>query len=137
MDEMKDPITLDFTATQAPAEDAPVGQKALDSERPPVRVVLLALDQGKFDSQRSLDELAALAEANGMQAVATVCQKRSTPEAATLLGEGKVEEARLRADRQPDPQPERGFAGGSAGPHDADFGNLPCARHHQRGQAAN
>ena len=61
----------------------------------PVRVVLLALDQGKFDSQRSLDELAALAEANGMQAVATVCQKRSTPEAATLLGEGKVEEARL------------------------------------------
>ena len=60
MDEMKDPITLDFTATQAPAEDAPVGQKALDSERPPVRVVLLALDQGKFDSQRSLDELAAL-----------------------------------------------------------------------------
>lgn len=95
MDEMKDPITLDFTATQAPAEDAPVGQKALDSELPPVRVVLLALDQGKFDSQRSLDELAALAEANGMQAVATVCQKRSTPEAATLLGEGKVEEARL------------------------------------------
>ena len=95
MDEMKDPITLDFTATQAPAEDAPVGQKALDSERPPVRVVLLALDQGKFDSQRSLDELAALAEANGMQAVATVYQKRSTPEAATLLGEGKVEEARL------------------------------------------
>ena len=65
MDEMKDPITLDFTATQAPAEDAPVGQKALDSERPPVHVVLLALDQGKFDSQRSLDELAALAEANG------------------------------------------------------------------------
>ena len=95
MDETKDPITLDFTATQAPAEDAPVGQKALDSERPPVRVVLLALDQGKFDSQRSLNELAALAEANGMQAVATVCQKRSTPEAATLLGEGKVEEARL------------------------------------------
>lgn len=151
MDEMKDPITLDFTATQAPAEDAPVGQKALDSERPPVRVVLLALDQGKFDSQRSLDELAALAEANGMQAVATVCQKRSTPEAATLLGEGKVEEARLvclntdaeaaifdgELTRQPDPQPERGFAGGSAGPHDADFGNLPCARHHQRGQAAN
>ena len=79
MDEMKDPITLDFTATQAPAEDAPVGQKALDSERPPVRVVLLALDQGKFDSQRSLDELAALAEANGMQAVATVCQKRRHP----------------------------------------------------------
>ena len=30
-----------------------------------------------------------------MQAVATVTQKRSTPEAATMLGEGKVAEARL------------------------------------------
>ena len=61
----------------------------------PVPVVLLALDQGKFDAARSLEELAALAEANGMQAVATVVQKRSTPEAATMLGEGKVAEARL------------------------------------------
>ena len=81
-------ITLDFNA-------APAGQKALDAEQPPVKVVLLALDQGRFDARRSLDELAALAEANGMEAVATVCQKRSTPEAATMLGEGKVEEARL------------------------------------------
>lgn len=64
-------------------------------EEGPVPVVLLALDQGKFDAERSLDELAALAEANGMQAVATVTQKRSTPEAATMLGEGKVAEARL------------------------------------------
>ena len=61
----------------------------------PVRVVLLALDQGKFDAARSLEELAALAEANGMEAVATVVQRRATPEAATLLGEGKVAEARL------------------------------------------
>ena len=61
----------------------------------PVPVVLLALDQGKFDAERSLAELAALAEANGMQAVASVVQKRSTPEAATMLGEGKVAEARL------------------------------------------
>ncbi len=58
-------------------------------------MVLLSLDQGKFDAQRSLDELAALAEANGMEAVATVTQKRSVPEAATMLGEGKVAEARL------------------------------------------
>ncbi len=61
----------------------------------PVPVVLLALDQGKFDAARSLDELAALAEANNMQAVAAVVQKRQTPEAATMLGEGKVAEARL------------------------------------------
>ena len=61
----------------------------------PLPVVLLALDQGKFDAARSLEELAALAEANGMEAVAAVTQKRAAPEAATMLGEGKVAEARM------------------------------------------
>ena len=68
-------------------------QKTTDGEKLPV--VLLALDQGKYDMARSLDELRALADANGMDAVAEVVQKRATPEAATLLGEGKVAEARL------------------------------------------
>ena len=63
-------------------------------ERRP-RVVLLALDQGKFDARRSLDELTALAEADGMEVAAEVVQRRQTPEAGTLLGEGKVAEARL------------------------------------------
>ena len=63
-------------------------------ERRP-RVVLLALDQGNFDARRSLDELAALAEADGMEVAAEVVQRRQTPEAGTLLGEGKVAEARL------------------------------------------
>ena len=63
-------------------------------ERHP-RVVLLALDQGKFDARRSLDELTALAEADGMEVAAEVVQRRQTPEAGTLLGEGKVAEARL------------------------------------------
>ena len=68
-------------------------QKATDAEKLPV--VLLALDQGRYDMTRSLDELRALADANGMDAVAEVVQKRATPEAATMLGEGKVAEARL------------------------------------------
>ena len=63
-------------------------------ERRP-RVVLLALDQGKFDARRSLDELTALAEADVMEVAAEVVQRRQTPEAGTLLGEGKVAEARL------------------------------------------
>ena len=63
-------------------------------ERRP-RVVLLALDQGKFDARRSLYELTALAEADGMEVAAEVVQRRQTPEAGTLLGEGKVAEARL------------------------------------------
>ncbi len=65
------------------------------TETPPARVLLLALDMGEWDCARSLDELAALCEANHMVAVGRVTQKRSTPEAATLLGSGKVEEARL------------------------------------------
>lgn len=77
-------IDLDFGTT---------AQKQQDGEKLPV--VLLALDQGKYDMARSLDELRALADANGMEAVAEVTQKRATPEAATLLGEGKVAEARF------------------------------------------
>lgn len=77
-------IDLDFGTT---------AQKQQGGEKLPV--VLLALDQGKYDMARSMDELRALADANGMEAVAEVTQKRSTPEAATLLGEGKVAEARL------------------------------------------
>ena len=77
-------IDLDFGTT---------AQKQQDGEKLPV--VLLALDQGKYDMARSLDELRALADPNGMEAVAEVTQKRPTPEAATLLGEGKVAEARL------------------------------------------
>ena len=65
------------------------------TETPPARVLLLALDMGQWDCARSLNELAALCEANHMVAVGQVTQKRSSPEAATLLGSGKVEEARL------------------------------------------
>ena len=65
------------------------------TETPPARVVLLALDQGQWDCARSLAELSALCEAGHMEAVGQVVQKRATPEAATMLGSGKVEEARL------------------------------------------
>ena len=64
-------------------------------EQTPIPVLLLALDQGEFDADRSLDELAALAEANGMKAVGGVVQRKSTPDPATLLGEGRLAEAHL------------------------------------------
>lgn len=63
-------------------------------ETPPTPVLLLALDQGEWDCERSLKEMAALCEANHMNAVGEVVQKRSTPETGTVLGSGKLEEAR-------------------------------------------
>ena len=66
-------------------------------ETPPTPTLLLALDQGAWDCERSLGELAALCEANHMEAVGEVVQKRATPEAGTLLGSGKLEEARMAA----------------------------------------
>ena len=59
-------------------------------ETPPTKVILLALDQGLWDCERSLNELAALCEANHMEAVASVTQKRQTPETGIVLGSGKL-----------------------------------------------
>ena len=68
------------------------------TETPPTKVVLLALDQGLWDCERSLAELAALCEANHMEAVAQISQKRQTPETGIVLGSGKLEEAHLAAE---------------------------------------
>ena len=67
------------------------------TETPPTKVVLLALDQGLWDCERSLAELAALCEANHMEAVAQISQKRQTPETGIVLGSGKLKEASLAA----------------------------------------
>ena len=60
-----------------------------------IKVILFAADCGEYDVERSMEELAALAEANGMEAVGEVVQKRDTPEAATFLGEGRLAEGRM------------------------------------------
>lgn len=81
-------LQLDFGAA-APQNNGTEGGQ------PAARVVLLSLDLGTFDAERSLRELAALAEADGLAVAAVVTQKRGAPTAATMLGEGKVAEARL------------------------------------------
>lgn len=60
-----------------------------------LKVVLFGADCGQYDMQRSMEELSALAEANGMEAVAQVVQKRDVPENATFLGEGRLAEGQL------------------------------------------
>lgn len=67
------------------------------SQQPPIPVLLLACDFGRYDVDRSLAELAALAEAAGMEAVGEICQKRQKPDPATVLGAGRLEEAHLLA----------------------------------------
>ncbi len=63
------------------------------------KTILLGVDLGAYDMDRSMDELTALAEAAGMEVAAVVTQKRDAPEAATYMGEGRLAEARqLRED---------------------------------------
>ncbi len=71
-------IDLDFGTT---------AQKQQDGEKLPV--VLLALDQGKYDMARSLDELRALADANGMDAVAEVCKSAPPPKPLPCWGRAR------------------------------------------------
>lgn len=61
----------------------------------PVNTLLLGLDLGLFDPDRSMEELEALCEANGLCPQARIVQRRAAPEAGTVLGEGKLAEARL------------------------------------------
>ena len=60
-----------------------------------IKVVLFGLDRGEYDMERSMEELSALAEANHMECVGQIVQKRDVPEAATYLGEGRLAEGHL------------------------------------------
>ena len=61
----------------------------------PERAVLVGLDRAG-DTERSLEELARLAETAGARPVASVVQRRTRPDPGRYLGRGKVEEV-LRA----------------------------------------
>lgn len=77
-------------------EEAPAPPAPAEEERP--KALLLGLDTGAFDAERSMAELSALAQANGLDPVAEVLQKRSAPVAATVLGQGRLAEAKLTAE---------------------------------------
>ena len=56
------------------------------------RVFLLAVDCGEYDADVSLAELEELAKTSWAQVVATAVQKRPTPNVATYVGTGMLEE---------------------------------------------
>ncbi len=60
--------------------------------RPAVREKAVLVGVGRGIEESSLDELAALADTAGAEAVARVIQSRSDPDPATFVGKGKLEE---------------------------------------------
>ena len=63
------------------------------------RAVLVGLSCPSFNTdqdadERTMDELRALAETAGAEAVAMTLQRRPAPDARTFIGEGKAEEVR-------------------------------------------
>lgn len=62
-----------------------------------IKVLLLAVDLGRYDAERSLDELSALCEAAGYEPAAELIQRRQKPDPATVMGAGRLQEGRLLA----------------------------------------
>ena len=60
----------------------------------PERTLLVALDTGEYDVESSLNELWELTKSSGAEPIATLTQKRPSPETATCVGSGMVQEIR-------------------------------------------
>ncbi len=54
--------------------------------------VLVCVDTGEFDPEASLTELGELAKTAGAEVLATVVQKRDSPDGASYIGSGKLSE---------------------------------------------
>lgn len=62
------------------------------------RALLVSVDTGEFDAERSLDELEELADTAGADCLGRLIQKRDAPDKATCLGQGRLEELCLLAE---------------------------------------
>jgi GTP-binding protein HflX len=74
----------------------PVSRTAEADERQ--RCVLVGVDFGEPHFAEHFDELAALAQSAGLDVAARLCARRQTPQAAYLIGTGKLEELRALCD---------------------------------------
>ncbi|MCD8005414.1 MAG: GTPase HflX [Oscillospiraceae bacterium] len=64
----------------------------IDNKQEKPRVILVSVDTGEFDAERSMEELCALCDTAGAEVVATVIQKRPSIEGATCVGSGRLTE---------------------------------------------
>lgn len=75
----------------------------IDEYSGPQRAVLVGLnldDRNSISIEDSMDELAELAKAAGASVCGMLVQNKSTVEAATFIGKGKVDEVRLMAEQE-------------------------------------
>ncbi len=68
-----------------------------ETENERERALLVSVDTGEFDAEISLDELEELADTAGADVLGRVLQKRESPDKATCLGQGRLEELALLA----------------------------------------
>lgn len=73
--------------------------EALNRNESLTPAILAAIDCGEYDAESSMDELEQLAETAGALVKATLIQKRPSPEPATVMGEGKIEELKELAQK--------------------------------------
>lgn len=67
----------------------------LVNEAHPERAVLVGVDTGAYDAESSFRELQQLAETSGAEVVAILSQKRQSPDSATYIGKGRLEDLRI------------------------------------------
>lgn len=60
----------------------------------PEKAMLISVDTGEFDAEVSIDELEELTRTAGAQVIAKVIQKRPSPDSATYIGSGRIQEVR-------------------------------------------
>ncbi len=72
----------------------------IDNTQTKQRAVAAAVDTGEYDVEASVQELYELIESAGAEAVGYVIQKRDTPDGATCIGSGRLEELREFAEAQ-------------------------------------
>lgn len=58
------------------------------------KAILVSADIGEYDPDVSMDELSELAQTAGAEEIARVIQKRDAYDAATVIGEGKLDEVK-------------------------------------------
>ena len=61
-----------------------------ENTREPQTAFLVAVDTGEYDVERSLEELAELAESAGARVLGSAIQKRESPDPATVVGRGRL-----------------------------------------------